>query len=735
MVASRLHIRLFIDGIEVPVIGARTTHSEGSPATAQIQVVATDEVYDLLPRSLVTLFYYESYDYEKPVSPSATAKRLGPRDLRRWKLLYMGELVGVTFQKDGSKRAATLLAADPTNYWDFIKQHYVNFSQGGIELFENAFLGVKQDRVKNFDVITKDVNSNLYVWLTQSKVKDEETGETYSSIYLGVQRVLREMFFAANNFYSGAYNRLRLGDQIVGLPQDRTAARLMKLDYFQKFVKNLVGGSGGLVSARQMVETLLGTVLHTYVTVPCPMFDLEGKARGYTVKSSDEIAADVVPRDTLAGSSLNYTVIKPDTWFLAPPLCNVVFPHQYSTLSYQRSHLQEPTRLFLRTSLFFTGANKHLTERFYAPDFEEFNQQLYRTGGYLKRMSSVLLEHEKFVGLNPAMVWQNDLGAYVQSGPRHEYLSRLTDYLYWKYRFATRVVNVSGPFNPELVPGYPALVMDRVGPPGSSTRHFMGNIQTLVHSVDQTGGWTHFTMVAARPHDETADFDGEGRSLEQVTSRGTDGFLDDRYDFGRIGQDVYPQLFGVGSLSEVLSDLQASADSEELQASIEAALTISTGDTRLLRAVAVLQHVYRLAVSEGADMGAFTKALTQRPKANLVDIMGVPPTLGLGLEEDEATALRALYAELRASRQTREGFMSIAVDTTATDLANDHYEFTTERRIKEVVPDTEGQASVSTRVVSTTRESGSFGLKDQLEQRQARVQAYLDSLRTRGLRG
>jgi len=783
-VASRLNLRLIIDGVEVPVVGARCTYVEGSPATAEIQVIGTDAVYDIPPRALVTLFYYENYDYIRGVNNAPKLKRLGPNDPRRWKLLFMGELIAINFTKESGRRGAILVCSDFTNYWDSIKQHYVNFRNGGVELFENAFLGVSADRVKNFDVVTKGAHSNIYTWLSQSTFKDAD-GKRVSSLYLGVQRIIREMFFAVNDFYGGAFNRLRMGDLIVGLPDDTTAAKLFKMDFFKKFIKNQVGGSGGVVSLRALLDLLLGTVFHTYVTVPCPYWDREGKAIGLKLDGTKpldkKLANLVMDRGTLKGSSLNYTVIKPNTYFLTPPACNILFPHQYNSIAYQRNYLQEPTRLFLRTDLIFGGRDKWITERFYAPDFEALNALLYRRGNYLERLASVLLPHEKFVGLNPMMAWQEDLGAFVQKGARREYLSKMADYLYWKQRFGPRSLNVSMPFNPNLIPGYPSLVLDKVGAPGARSRHFLGNVQSVVHSIDQNGATTHMTMVAARLHDETADFDGQGRSLEEITSRGTDGFLDDRYDSSRIGKEVYKVLFGCGSLLDVVNTDDRSPLSggfTEITGTPSKAFLGSFREetSDMVRAVNTLQGIYQQAVQNSIDINAFTQSITQRPKANLVDVIGLRlygkkgdgsvttaeislSTSGQGVTSSipESLSLESLekdiYSEAQGSAQftitdpeftiDMEGFMSVAVDPYAQDSINDTFTrtslSTTFTRVETVTARSDkGVLRTTSTLQANTAEKnteGSWGLSEKLIQRQDIMLEYINSLRDRGLRG
>ncbi len=733
--AGRLNLRCFIDGIEVPIIGARCSFTEGMGATAQCHMVFTDQLHDLKARSMVQLFVYENDDYTTDDIGTTRARRLSPLDPRRYKMLFEGDLAGIQFSQNNNQRQATLIAVDHTNYWEFIRQHYVNFGNAGVELFENAFLGVNLDRIKNFDVTTKDAHSNLYVWLTSQ-------GELNG----GVHRAIREMFFAANDFYAQAFNRHRMNDKIVGLPNDQTAAKLFKLDFFEKFVKNQIGGQGGMVTMKQLIDTLLGIVYHTYVTVPFPRFDTAGGARVTVFNESDEISSSIIARAAYPNATCNYTIIKPDTSFLVPPVCNILFPHQYTSADYQRNYLDEPTRLFLRTSLMFTGQDKWLTERFYAPDFSIFDELLNRNGGYLTRNNTLVLPHERFAGLNPMFMWQNDVSAYVQKGARREYLAKLADYLFWKMRFQGRALNISGPLNMNMVPGYPALVMAQTGGPREFNKHYMGNLHTMTHVIDQNGGWTHATLTSARLHDEVIDLDEGGQSLEDITSRGTDGFLDDRYEQTRIGDDVYQLLFGVGSLLDIPEVLE----------------DVTQFPTLVTRAVGNLQELYRNAKLGTTSLHTFTAALQHRPKADMVQILGLTETLNIGDDSASAGVLNHVRRELAEDpNATEEGFMSVAVDPNAGDFDSDTYvskatttSFTRVTKSEDITTvvsvDSDGdgvddstetiriplpeQSVLQARVVPEGTE-GTYGLAVLLAERQAFVRAYIDSLRFRGLRG
>lgn len=755
-VARRLNLRCFIDGIEVPIIGCRCTYAAGSPATAELQLVPSDEAYDIEPRALVTLFYYENYDYDRTTSGDTRLSQLGPSDLRRWKLLFVGEYITISYNKTSTGRAISMVCVDHTNYWDFIKQYQINMQNAGIELFENAFFGVRTGKVRFYDIAGTDTQSRIFNWLTKSKGPGGK-----ANLYLGVQRTLREMWFSANDFYARAFNRLRVGDMIVGIPDDTSAATLFKLEFFNKFIKEQLGGGGGEVTLRSLLDNLLGTVFHTYVTVPAPKFDRKGECRGFSPSSKSPqdralLSENIDRSKSWPEACLNYTIIKPDTWFCSPPACNIIFPHQYQALTFQRNYLQEPTRLFLRTSLLFSGADKWLTERFYSPGFNSVGEQAYKEGGYLRRLAQTSLPHEEFVGINPVQTWQPDISAYAQKGARREYLQRLSDYLFWKMRFGARGMDVSGPFNPNLVPGYPTLILNNVGATGDFPKHYLGTIQTISHSITQNeGGWTHISVVGAHTHTETVDFDGKGRSLEEITNRATDGFIDDRYDSSRIGTEVYPRLFGCNSIVETYLSL-FSADSSDPVSQRNKTLA-QQGVGVIPRAVEVIHGFYQRALKDGQNVDAFAQSITWRPKANLLEMLGTSFVEGLGPSpaQIDPDLLNFQYLQAQDIELTQnEGFLASCVDPDAKTTTDATFVATTRRQVAKTtvtkVPAVidyvggNGQGLVrqeAETITSTTyqdvetNKKGNYDLSGHLRARRVKVKAYADSLRLRGIRG
>jgi hypothetical protein len=772
--AAFLNLRVFLEGIEVPAIGARIVASPGSPVVCEVQLVATDQVYDLKPRTAVAVCIFDDDRIGHAYNTGSQVKRpnLAHDDLRNYKVGFLGELSGIAFQKRPGQRDVTLLFAAPDNYWEFIRQHYVNFRNGGIELIELAFNGVSRKKAQSFDVGGKDLHSNLYNWLSKE-----------GNLYKGVHRILREMWFAANDWYGRAYNRWRYGDLLVGVPGDKTAAKLYESQFFQKYLTGRIGGAGGAYSLQQVVQMVLGSVFHQDMGVPFPYLDAAGRARAYDPKDKSAYFRRQIKRD--AGwekATLNYTLILPHMPFAAPPACNIVFPNQYNIQTLNRNYLAEPTRLFVRTSLLLNGgANKWLTERFYAPDFESIvgEGRSAERGAFLERLAATVLPHERWTGLNPREHWQDDISAYVAKGPRRGYLSKLADYMYWLQRFAPRTMSFTGPLNMNLVAGLPALVMSDVYPEDHLAKHVQGYLASVIHMIDQRGGITQGTLTHVRHHTEVLDFDADAstssddgaganyRSLEELVDRGSDGFLDDRYDVKNIGAEVYDLLLGCGSLYDLGQQLASEINPDSPEASLplvpggDKTWSDIDGDKHSMRkAIWALEIIWRRNLNDGGSLRSLAREVTWRPKASLVEVLGRPSDL---VQDDPD--LQAIYDE---EGIPEEGFLSSAFDPEAYSVnAGDVYKRVTYRFKKRfndnvsvtLKPGETGIAITGNREDGTLKEisvtagpdgtiirtsrpeadatenetTAKYGLRDDMEVRRDCVQKYANSLLPRGL--
>ena len=151
VIGQRLHLRLFLEGVEVPVIAASIQSQPNAPATCTIQIPANDFALDLKPRTLVHLFFFDLHnggplrdqvgisgsgitvnsevdpDIRKDLADTeleATEEQsLVDLENENYKLLFGGEVLGIQFGKEPMSRSIMLQCADWSSYWDIAFQH------------------------------------------------------------------------------------------------------------------------------------------------------------------------------------------------------------------------------------------------------------------------------------------------------------------------------------------------------------------------------------------------------------------------------------------------------------------------------------------------------------------------------------------------------------------------------------------------------------------------------------
>jgi len=241
--------------------------------------------------------------------------------------------------------------------------------------------------------------------------------------------------------------------------------------------------------------------------------------------------AYTAPKDARP-AKLIQQIFRPDVWFSAPPMCNIIFPDQYSQMTYSRNFLGEPTRLLLKTHDEFFGEDELFDNFYFAPKSPTTGSK--ERAQLQKLLAGDILAHEIYVGILPVFEKMGEFNIFaVRDGknkgkqPKIGLAQRSTNFLYFRHRFANRQMQISSVFDPYLVPGFPCLVIDRpsdyatvnnywqyvqtVGKPNSELNatlgtHFLGNIAMLSHTLSQQSGTTDIVCGYARQWEEKIEF-------------------------------------------------------------------------------------------------------------------------------------------------------------------------------------------------------------------------------------
>lgn len=306
-VGQRLGLRLFLEGVEVPVVSATIQCQKNAPAQASIQIPANDYGLDMMPRTLVHLFFYDLYNGAPPeelVSVGGTGVRIQQReqgvdpeleglfpperfestdeqdavDLENsnWKLLFGGEVVGFHFSKSPANRSIVLQCLDWSSYWDIAYQYQVSgFSLGGGGI-RAAFTGASTSVFNDFLEGSGDIVVNLMARPPRSypSLRGTLLGalthiiEAIGGTYFG-RRAVR----GVNDFFSLAEMRLHLTQMVGANPFRQTdEVRLLRARGFGSLFRRSLSGLGKLVTVRAVLMALQRYIFHEIIPITAPRY-------------------------------------------------------------------------------------------------------------------------------------------------------------------------------------------------------------------------------------------------------------------------------------------------------------------------------------------------------------------------------------------------------------------------------------------------------------------------------
>lgn len=278
----------------------------------------------------------------------------------------------------------------------------------------------------------------------------------------------------------------------------------------------------------------------------------------------------VIPGDP---ARLNQHILRPDVWFTAPPRCNVLFPEDYESLSYQRMYLQEPTRFMLKTNDEFFGEDFLFDKFYFAPQAGSVKKNQARLQDMMRGDT---LDHELFTGILPVFEKMGEFNVFAaKSGTQKGtqkigFAQRSANFLYFKHRYAARQMTISGKFNPYIAIGFPGLVIDKyvdqvtirtynalidkdnerrlrnsesaLTPSRVLGTNFLANFTEVSHYISQadSSGRTEINCGYARQPDETIEFLGSDktsvmRQQDKAALRATDVAAISAPKLGSIG--------------------------------------------------------------------------------------------------------------------------------------------------------------------------------------------------------
>lgn len=309
--AQRLKLRCFLEGIEVPIVGIQLQCLPNAPLLAALQLPPVAEGTRLLPRTVVHVFFLDPYEtvsrslVDKDRAPSNTrdpsayqdqsgaGEERRVKDLQqsqqdfaastalstssekmatRYKLFFVGEVMGFEWAKNQAQRSLILQCADPSNYWDYAYQ-WTNtdlFGPGIKAMFSGGSTNLFTDFLStSAEVITNILRTPS---ITFPELKGLAGGIVHLLEAIGGSYYYDKKIAGQNIFFTLAELRLHINQMIVAIEKDPTTERLLAIQGYSGLMSRLLGGMGGQTSIRQSVTAMQGIIFHETYAQPCPRY-------------------------------------------------------------------------------------------------------------------------------------------------------------------------------------------------------------------------------------------------------------------------------------------------------------------------------------------------------------------------------------------------------------------------------------------------------------------------------
>lgn len=313
MESLRLHLRLFLEGTEIPCVSVVVSMARNQPASASIQIVPSPMAHFILPRTLVHVFYTDDVfpDYlsglpdvqsgmSQPSTSFQTPTDVGPgeravpqfsQEQVRYRLLFVGEVLGVQWVKNKGERSVVLMCQDCSNYWDTVMHDLRGglFPPRRMQNFQGEASGAFWDLLGGETGAIYDKLSQPPAAFPQLVLEEEDpvthAKRRKASFMAGVMHLMEEVFGtyhyraggaevigSQNPFASMAEMRLRLLQQVGVPPGDSTPLRLMQAQGFGSIWRRGLRGLPRQFNFRMLMQSLMQYTFYSVYPLSTPSY-------------------------------------------------------------------------------------------------------------------------------------------------------------------------------------------------------------------------------------------------------------------------------------------------------------------------------------------------------------------------------------------------------------------------------------------------------------------------------
>lgn len=500
-----LHAKLYLEGIEVPFIGASITSTVNQATIAYIDVVPHEIINNIKPRTLVHL----------------AVKDFTSKD-QQYVLAFQGEVFGYNMGKTPSNRSFSISCIDTSSYWDNVLSYFFNpmqsLGKGADGIMRDSHDQANATRGADGSVKVTHSNTTYYQKIISGVLAKNKNADLIDAI-AAVCKDIGDV----NDFYASAEERLRLSDKIVSASSGNLAKTIINQQQTLDWLMGMTGQTSGFTTLRMVINNLIGVLFHDFSSPAFPSEIVNDNIKG-------------TPLDSKLKTTIGEFLFKPNMYMITPPVCNLFFPDEYASFNYSRNFFSEPTRLVYKPEIpTMVGAGVQgivLPQEYEPPAFSFFmkrkgatpkeyigDQDVQVDGeqGHIndkdlkkdgkprgssngkKKEQAFMTNEEKYKGI--LMAQESMVPASTQfrqaigDAARAEYSRGVAKYLFYKKRFENRQIQITSHLKISVLPGFTTLVLDD----SSGAQNIVAYCSSVTHRIySNQGGFTNTTLSYAR---------------------------------------------------------------------------------------------------------------------------------------------------------------------------------------------------------------------------------------------
>ena len=555
--ARPLGAKLFLEGYEVPLIGATITYSVDQASIAYVDIVPHATANYIKPRTHVVI---------------AVRDYMNAAGGYPYVVAWEGEVFGISFGKSAGSRSLSLQCIDFTGYWDNAMMYFTNFAvNGGAGISDLSQIGMDLNDATKNGIGQQTIATTVADFFGR---KFDEAIKDGKGDFLDAFVSMYKDLTAVNSYFKAAEKRYLITKRFR-IKSSGALKDMIEEQSAKAWLSQHVDGLGGLQTVRMVVQNLMSLIFHDFTAVPFPSFSSKAKraaevssavavetvstafvselqplntipstvgpttpeAAAAAKKASDESAAKDEKIKVDAQATVGSYIFKPNLHMCSPPMCNIFFPEEYSSFQFSRNFFQEPTRLIYKPEHPLVGQSKdtiHLSHVF-QPD--AFNDYMFNDGrdlaagkysgkgdfqvamtpkppgygqvlpdGGKSRMPNFLTNEELLKGIwlsqESAAPSSSALSGTIAGGLKNQFLSKVSNYLLHKKRYQNRSLQITSHLKLSVMPGFPVLVLDD----SDTQQNIIAYCDSVTHRIfAQEGGYTSVTLSYARLVGEQAN--------------------------------------------------------------------------------------------------------------------------------------------------------------------------------------------------------------------------------------